>query len=143
MRIERLIPRFVEEIPGQLESGTLYVSMEFATALHLCACGCGDEVVTPLHPTRWALTYDGEAVSLHPSVGSWSLPCRSHYFIHNNDVVWAAGWSDEMIERVRARDRADTEAFFASPDQQVQPRLQEHVAAEPWFVRAWRALTRR
>jgi hypothetical protein len=42
-------------------------------------CGCGKKVVLPLHPTHGKLTYDGETVSLSPSVGNWSFPCESHY----------------------------------------------------------------
>ncbi|WP_417924835.1 DUF6527 family protein [Collimonas pratensis] len=26
----------------------------------------------------WSLTYDGKTVSLDPSIGNWSLPCRAH-----------------------------------------------------------------
>jgi hypothetical protein len=62
-------------------TGVLYVSPGYATVTHLCCCGCGAEVVTPLSPTDWKLTFDGVAISLSPSVGNWSLPCRSHYFI--------------------------------------------------------------
>ncbi|MEW1836919.1 DUF6527 family protein [Nonomuraea angiospora] len=47
----RLDHRFVEHIPERLEPGELYISFPFATAAHLCACGCGKEVVIPLSPT--------------------------------------------------------------------------------------------
>jgi hypothetical protein len=36
----------------------LYVSLEYATAIHACACGCGNEVVTPLSPNGWKLTFE-------------------------------------------------------------------------------------
>jgi hypothetical protein len=42
---------FVEFIPDELKEGTIYVSIRFATATHLCCCGCGSRVVTPLRPT--------------------------------------------------------------------------------------------
>src|SRR6266481_1867998 len=42
---------FVEFIPDDLRQGTIYVSIRFATATHLCCCGCGEKVVTPLRPT--------------------------------------------------------------------------------------------
>ncbi len=54
---------FVKSIPNELEDGTLYVSMEYATVAHKCCCGCGKEVVTPLSSTDWMLTYDGESIS--------------------------------------------------------------------------------
>ena len=39
---------FVEFIPDELEQGTIYISIRFATASHLCCCGCGNKVVTPI-----------------------------------------------------------------------------------------------
>jgi len=43
----------------------------------------------PLGPTDWKLTFDGESVSLYPSVGNWNFPCQSHYWIQENKVRWA------------------------------------------------------
>ena len=79
--MNELKPEFMEVIPDRLEPGALYISIRYTTALHLCCCGCGNDVVMLLHPVHWALEYDGETVSLHPSVGNWSLPCQSHYVI--------------------------------------------------------------
>ena len=93
--------RFVEYIPDRLDNGILYVSMEYRAVSHLCCCGCGSEVVTPLGPTAWHLIYDGKAVTLEPSIGSWRLPCRSHYWIRGGRVVWAPDWSDEEISEGR------------------------------------------
>jgi hypothetical protein len=107
-----LTPEFVGEIPRDLEDGVLYVSMEFATVVHRCACGCGGKVVTPLSPTDWRITYDGEGVSLSPSVGNWSFPCRSHYVIRANRVQWAPPWSAKQIEAGRQRDRARKDAYY-------------------------------
>lgn len=104
MRADRLDARFVDEIPETLDSGRVYVSLEHATMVHLCACGCGHEVVLPLTPLDWRLTWDGERISVSPSVGSWSLPCRSHYVIGEGRVRWAGDWSDEEIEAGRRRD---------------------------------------
>ena len=112
-RIDRLEPEFVEEIPRPLEPGRLYISIPYTTVTHLCCCGCGSEVVTSLHPRRWSLTFDGENVSLSPSVGNWSLPCRSHYVITRNRVRWADSWSQERIDAVRERDRAALAQYFA------------------------------
>ena len=84
MRIERFILEFVETMPAALSEGTLYISMVYAVARHLCACGCGEEVVTMFTPTDWKLTFDGEHVSLQPSIGNWSFACRSHYWITDN-----------------------------------------------------------
>jgi hypothetical protein len=106
VRIARIEPRFVELVPEALEPGLLYVSLEHGTMVHLCACGCANEVVLPLTPVDWRLTYDGENVSLWPSVGSWSLPCRSHYVVTGGGVRWAGDWTDAEIEAGRRRDRS-------------------------------------
>ncbi len=89
---------FVEFIPNELKERTLYISYTYCTVLHKCCCGCGREVVTPLSPTDWKIIFDGKTVSLYPSIGSWNLPCQSHYFITSNRVVWAPRWSREEIE---------------------------------------------
>lgn len=112
-RIDQLTPEFVEYIPECPAPGILYVSRRYATAMHLCCCGCGSEVVTPLNPAKWRLTEDGGTVSLHPSVGNWSLPCQSHYWITGNRVRWAAAMAPEVIAAVKARDRRDAAALVS------------------------------
>ena len=72
---------FVEFIPDKLADGVVYVSIPYATVAHKCCCGCGMEVVTPLSPTDWELIFDGESISLDPSIGNWSFDCKSHYWI--------------------------------------------------------------
>ncbi|WP_370541740.1 DUF6527 family protein [Actibacterium sp. 188UL27-1] len=102
--VSHLEPQFVTNAPRELDSGVLYVSIEYCTMLHLCACGCGRKVVTPLSPNDWNLTYNGKSITVRPSIGSWSLPCQSHYVIKNNKIVWAGQWSDEQIKKGRQRD---------------------------------------
>lgn len=106
IRWHRLEHRFVKHIPEQLEPGLLYISMEFGSAAHSCCCGCGEEVVTPLTPTDWRMTYDGETVSLWPSVGNWKQRCRSHYMIERGLVIESVPWSNEDVAAERRRDRA-------------------------------------
>ena len=74
MKLAAVEPEFVEFIPAGLTEGKLYVSMLYATTVHLCACGCGNKVVLPLSPAEWQLYFDGESVSLTPSVGNWEYP---------------------------------------------------------------------
>lgn len=105
---------FVETIPDNLQDGTLYVCIRFATAVHKCCCGCGSEVVTPLTPTDWELSFNGESVSLNPSIGNWSLPCKSHYWITHNRVRWASKWSDKQIHASRTRDRHNKEEHYGA-----------------------------
>lgn len=118
----RLEPRFVEFLPDDIGPGVLYVSMSYAVAAHRCACGCGREVVTPLSPTDWKLTFDGKSLSLYPSIGNWSFPCRSHYYIKDGMVQWAGSMSDAAIQRGRLKDRASKAAHFAkSPSSSGRP----------------------
>lgn len=105
---------FVEFIPDDLKEGIVYISIRFGTASHLCCCGCGNEVVTPIRPTDWQLIFDGKTISLYPSIGNWSFKCRSHYWIKNNKVVWAEAWSKEKIDAGRTYDQWAKEKYFAS-----------------------------
>jgi hypothetical protein len=104
---------FVEFIPDDLKDRTLYISITHCTAAHKCCCGCGREVVTPLSPTGRQLIFDGKTVSLYPSLGSWSLPCQSHYFITKNKVVWAPKWTKKQIARGRVREARARERYYA------------------------------
>lgn len=115
MRHTSLRHLFTSVIPDKLEPGVLYVSMEYATAAHSCCCGCGEEVVTPFTPTDWKMEFDGASISLSPSVGSWTLPCRSHYVIRRGHVIEAAPWSEDQIDAERSRDRSAKAAFYAGP----------------------------
>lgn len=109
MKKKSLEPRFVEFVPAALEPGILYVSITYATASHLCACGCGSKVVTPIKPSAWELTFNGETVSLYPSIGNFRFPCRSHYWITDNQVEWAPDWSDAEVERSRMLRKTESE----------------------------------
>lgn len=102
-RTETFEPRFVDQLPDDLEAGVLYVSMEFATAAHSCACGCGSRVLTPLRSNRWWMTFDGERVWLYPSIGNWNFDCKAHYWIQGNAVRWAAEMTANEIKAIRAR----------------------------------------
>lgn len=53
---------------------------------------------------------NGGRVSLWPSIGNWSYPCRSHYVIRDNCVLEAKPMTERQIQRVKANDRADKTA---------------------------------
>lgn len=112
--MKKLNHRFVEYIPKDLEEGILYISIRFGTAVHKCACGCGNKTVTPLSPTDWELKYNGESVSLNPSIGNWSFPCQSHYWIINDEIRWADKWSKEKIQANRVRQQINKKRYFNS-----------------------------
>ncbi|MEZ5874818.1 MAG: DUF6527 family protein [Hyphomicrobiales bacterium] len=111
---------FVAGIPDNLEERTLYISMEYATIVHNCCCGCGLEVITPLSPTDWQLTYDGVSVSLRPSIGNWSFPCRSHYWIDKSEVRWAGQMTQELIDAGRAHDRRAKARYLEAAKQMAK-----------------------
>jgi hypothetical protein len=118
-----LTPSFVEFIPDELEDGVIYISRRYSTASHLCCCGCRREVVTPLNPAKWRLSEKDGKISLTPSVGNWSFPCQSHYWINGNRVSWAPGMAPKVIAAVQARDRRDAE---------------KHIPQRPGFLaRTW------
>ena len=151
MRVSRFSPQFVESIPEALDPGVLYVSMHLASVIHLCACGCGQEVITPLSPTDWKLCFDGENVTLDPSIGNWSFPCRSHYWIRGGKVRWSGPWSAEKIADERAHDRERKSAYYDQHDtgQQDHPpeavatssMSADHLPRPAWLTRVWCRLT--
>jgi Family of unknown function (DUF6527) len=136
MRYTRLKHQFVTNLPEGLEPGVLYISIEYAIAAHLCCCGCGVEVVTPFTPTDWNMTFDGETISLFPSVGNWNDACRSHYVIERSEVIEAPPWSDERIEAEFERDRAAKKEFYKDSQQPVRSALLPEAVSsrESWLL---------
>jgi hypothetical protein len=51
-------------------------------------------------------------VSMAPSIGNWNHPCRSHYVIRDNQVLWAGAMSEAAIAQGRAQDAAEKRAHF-------------------------------
>jgi len=120
-KLHEIKHEFVDLAPGTLESGILYVSVKYKNMVHLCCCGCGHKVVTPLSPTGWAITFDGRTVSVTPSVGNWNLRCRSHYWISSNRVESAEEWSQQQIADGFARDRQAKQDYYNAPPSSKQP----------------------
>lgn len=91
-RDQELTVEFVKYVPEQMVQGVLYVSEEFGTAIHLCACGwCKQKTVTPFHigERGWKYTRSPEdRVTLFPSIGNYQMPCKSHYWVKDNKVIW-------------------------------------------------------
>ena len=87
----------VQYMPKELKAGVLYVSEEFDIAMHLCPCGCGSKVKTPLGPTEWSVEETKNGPSLWPSVGNWQQACQSHYWIDHGEVMWAEEWTPKRI----------------------------------------------
>jgi len=97
MRLTELKLEYVEKMPKAKAEGILYISKKYNLAVHLCACGCGIEAVTPLDLTKmkgykdeWALIEDNGKVTLRPSIEnfSWEKTYHAHYFITENKIEW-------------------------------------------------------
>jgi uncharacterized protein DUF6527 len=102
-----IVPKFIDRVPSTIQEGIIYISASVNTAVHLCPCGCKTEIVTPIDPSEWRFTYDGETISLYPSVGVWGAACKSHYWIKRNQVEWSRIYTDREIEEVRASERKE------------------------------------
>lgn len=130
---------FVDYVPSELAEGVLYVSIPYATAVHKCACGCGNKVVTPITPADWNLLFDGDTVSLTPSIGNWGFPCRSHYWIKSNSIQWSGAWTGEQIASGRRDDDRGRALYFArraEADAKLEIELDEiGQSARPHFLR--------
>lgn len=113
MKSKKIVPAFVEFIPQIIEADTLYICDEYSIAVHLCCCGCGEKVVTPLSPVDWQYKLGPNGVSLSPSIGNWDYACRSHYVIRENSVIWANSMSETQIKLVKQRDYVDKQAYIA------------------------------
>ena len=117
----------VEFMPKELKPGILYVSEKYSTAAHLCACGCGAKIRTPLGPTEWEFENTKRGPSLWPSIGNWQQRCQSHYIIRKGEVVWADRWTPEQIRAGRESEQARRQAYYEAFDRQ----------RVGWFGRLW------
>jgi hypothetical protein len=146
MTIHRFQHVFVESFPDDLEPSMLYVSMDFASVAHKCACGCGLPIYTPLTPLGWRLIYDGESISLYPSLAHDGAPCRSHYWIQRNTIRWGNALSKEQAQHIHQSTMASLDRFYeqrAAPQAPVEQGALISAAPstqDPRWKRIWRWL---
>lgn len=107
IRLER-----VHYMPKVFEPGVLYFAAEFGAATHLCPCGCGHKVQTPVGPSDYLLREDRNGPTLYPSVGNWQRPCQSHYWVRNGRIVWGEPWTAKEIAAGRAAEAARDNVYF-------------------------------
>jgi hypothetical protein len=113
----RFVLERVTYMPKVLQERVLYVSDEFLTAAHLCACGCGAKIRTPLGATEWSVKEDGHGPTMWPSVGNWQQACRSHYWFLDGEVVWGKAWSPAQITAGRVDEEMRRRAYYDRPYQ--------------------------
>lgn len=91
-KLLQLTPEYVEfiPVPDEMKEGVLYVSLQYNCTNHLCACGCKNQTPLPVNmASGWSMIIaPNKAVTLSPSIGNYQLPCKSHYYIQENYVVW-------------------------------------------------------
>lgn len=116
----------VRFMPKDLKPGILYISEEFETAAHLCPCGCGSKIRTPLGPVEWSYEETEDGPSLKPSIGNWQLPCRTHYWIKNGEVEWAEQWTDNEVRVGRDAEHKRRQEHYASMN-----------VRRSWLQRVW------
>ena len=112
MKIDTFSLQRVRFMPDSLVPGILYVSEEYGTAAHLCACGCGAKIRTPLGPTEWTFWDTATGPSLSPSIGNWQQACQSHYLIQEGRVEWATKWSQNQILAGRRHEEERRRAYY-------------------------------
>ena len=135
---------FVEYMPDEIRNGVLYVSIPYGTVIHRCPCGCGEKVVTPLGPAEWSLTFDGDTISLHPSVGNWSFPCKSHYLISHDKVCWARGFTPQEISIAREEARLRRKLTYSGANSELHDAVHEGMRrrslrsrVREWWKNTW------
>jgi hypothetical protein len=127
----------VGDIPEKLHPGIVYVSRQHRTAMHLCCCGCGREVVTPLSPAAWSARIEGRLVTIYPSIGNASFPCQSHYWIRRGRVQWATPWTKGENSLGWQRDRALEAEYLSTADRENQGWTEEGVVVVRQGIWDW------
>jgi hypothetical protein len=107
----------VQYLPNVLQPGILYVSHEYSVAGHICPCGCGSKIITPLGVSEWSFEETDHLATLYPSIGNWQLPCKSHYWIRKGTIEWSYQFDDEQIEAVYRREEKDRIRRFENVEQ--------------------------
>lgn len=145
MRQSKFTPEFIESIPETLEDGKIYVSIRYRTSSHLCACGCRNKVVTPLKPAKWKICFDGDTISLFPSIGNWQFPCKAHYWIDKNNVRWSKPWTSAEILEGRQRDAEELHDYYLEKNLSSVEKVEaakEDFRARSLLKKVWRHLKR-
>ena len=107
----------VHYMPKILEPGVLYFSEEFDSALHLCACGCGAKISTPIGAVEWTIEESDNGPTLFPSIGNWQQPCNSHYWIRDGQIIWSHQWTHEQIAAGRRMEESRRSVYYDSNEE--------------------------
>jgi hypothetical protein len=136
--MSRILLKLLNHLPIQLEADVLYVSEEFEIAGHLCPCGCGSKIITPLGINEWSLSVIDEKPTLKPSIGNWQLPCQSHYWIRRGEILWSNKWSDDEIESGRLAEEQKRKEYFDKMERTVMHQIPIWESIKKWFSKILR-----
>lgn len=130
--------KLINHLPIQLEANVLYVSEEFEIAGHLCPCGCGSKIITPLGINEWSLSVIEKKPTLKPSIGNWQLPCQSHYWIRRGEILWSNKWTDEEIEAGRLAEEQQRKDYYDEMERTVKYQISRWESIKKWFSKILR-----
>ena len=89
---------FVNDFPDQVPEKQIFVVQEGTspeTIIFKCPCGCRTDIYLNLlkdSSPRWRFEINTKKeISISPSINR-TVGCRSHFFIQNSRVAWAARW---------------------------------------------------
>lgn len=133
--------KLITHLPIKLEANVLYVSEEFEIAGHLCPCGCGSKVITPLGINEWSLSVIEEKPTLKPSIGNWQLPCQSHYWIRRGEILWSNKLSDEEIEAGRLAEEQQRKEYYDELERTVTYQISRWERLKKWFSKILRDMS--
>jgi len=86
------------------------------------------------------LIFDGDTVSLYPSIGNWNFPCRSHYWIRYDHVEWAEDWPKWKVEAVAVRDEREKALFYDTQADDDSKNNQRAKMQKSFWARLWKRL---
>ena len=72
--------------PFAIEKG-LVKAREPITAVRIYNTNTSKVIIEEVPCVNQSVKYDGETVSLSPSIGNFQFPCKSHYWIRENRVI--------------------------------------------------------
>lgn len=85
--------QFVDDVPDQLRSGTVYLVGNqgyYWQNVMLCPCGCQQVLYMNLmddYDPYWKYVIQGKTISLNPSVNRL-VGCKSHFFLRKGKIEW-------------------------------------------------------
>lgn len=80
------------EIPDELKKNIYVVGKEKSKwVIFNCPCKCGNKIQANLMMSQlpaWKLTTSEKTATLYPSISVHRFPCRSHFWLHKNKILW-------------------------------------------------------